>query len=149
LDVNNQEFLIMDDEYDEYTGHVPSPLGLPITYIWDIRNLEKPKQTGFYQGLRITIDHNQYLHDNYSYQSNYGADISILDIPSIPEDPTGQGVKEVAWFDIYPKNDNKWQGGTTEFVGTWSSYAGFSSGFILINTIKRGAWVVKTQKPLP
>jgi hypothetical protein len=56
-------------------------------------------------------------------------------------------VKEVAWFDIYPENYNKWQRGTTEFVGTWS-YAGFPSGFILINTIKRGAWVVKTRKPL-
>jgi hypothetical protein len=36
-----------------------------------------------------------------------------------------------------------------EFVGSWSSWAGFPSGYILINTIERGAWVVKMQNPNP
>jgi hypothetical protein len=59
-------------------------------------------------------------------------------------------VKEVAWFDVYPEDDNLGEkGGSIEFVGTWSSYANYPSGFILVNTIERGAWVVKIQKPLP
>jgi choice-of-anchor B domain-containing protein len=149
LDTNNQEFLIMDDELDEREGRGPGTLGRPVTYVWDIRNLESPKQTGYYQGPRTTIDHNQYILGNYSYQSNYGAGISVLDISSIPSDPTGRGVKEVAWFDVYPEDDNVGeQGGSIQFVGTWSSYANYPSGFILINTIERGAWVVKIQKPL-
>jgi hypothetical protein len=104
---------------------------------------------------------------NYSYQSNYGDGLSILDISSIPEDPTGAGVKEVGWFDIYPESksvqlcfvvmdsansevdDNSTGGGSIGFVGSWSSFGGFPSGHILINTIERGAFVVKVQNPLP
>jgi hypothetical protein len=40
-------------------------------------------------------------------------------------------------------------GGSLKFSGSWSNYAGYPSGFILINTMDRGAFVVKTQKPLP
>ncbi|KAF2634959.1 hypothetical protein P280DRAFT_438022 [Massarina eburnea CBS 473.64] len=150
LDPNNQEWLIMDDELDEREGRGPSANGRPTTFIWDIRNLEKPKQTGYYQGPRTTIDHNQYIFDGkYAYQSNYGDGLSILDISSIPSDPTGRGVREVGHFDVYPENDGDATGGSIAFVGTWSSYAGFPSGFILINTIERGAWVVKVQNPLP
>jgi hypothetical protein len=46
-------------------------------------------------------------------------------------------------------DDNLRGGGNTTFVGTWSSYANYPSGYILINTIERGAWVVKAQTPLP
>lgn len=95
------------------------------------------------------IDHNQYVYGKYAYQSNYGAGISVLDVSSIPSDPTGRGVKEVASFDVYPNDDEFEGGGTVAFVGTWSSFAGYPSGFILINTIERGAWVVKVQKALP
>ncbi|PSN69760.1 hypothetical protein BS50DRAFT_488596 [Corynespora cassiicola Philippines] len=149
LDPENQEFLILDDELDEVESRGPASDGRPVTYIWDIRDLENPKQTGYYKGPRVTIDHNQYVIGNYSYQSNYGAGISVLDISSIPSNPTGSGVREVAWFDVYPEDDDVRGGGVTEFVGTWSSYADYPSGYILINTIERGAWVVKIQNPLP
>lgn len=103
LNTEWQEYLVLDDELDEQQARGPAADGYPVTFIWDIKNLEKPKQTGYYKGPRITIDHNQYVIGNYSYQSNYGAGISILDISSIPSDPTGKGVKEVGWFDIYPE----------------------------------------------
>ena len=59
LNKENQEYLIMDDEYDEYDGRGPGANGHATTFIWDIRNLEHPKQTGYYQAPRKTIDHNQ------------------------------------------------------------------------------------------
>lgn len=46
-------------------------------------------------------------------------------------------------------DDNFRGGGNLSFVGTWSSYANYPSGHILINTIERGAWVVKVQNALP
>ncbi|KAF2269791.1 hypothetical protein CC78DRAFT_602036 [Lojkania enalia] len=147
LNTQWQEFLVLDDELDEREGRGPAANGRPTTFIWDIRDLEHPKQTGYYQGPRVTIDHNQYIIGNYSYQSNYGAGLSVLDISSIPSNPTGAGVREIGWFDIYPEDDNMRGGGSLEFVGTWSSYGGFPSGYILINTIERGAWVVKLQTP--
>lgn len=48
-------------------------------------------------------------------------------------------------IDIYPEDDNMPGGGSVDFVGTWSSYALFKSGHILVNTMERGAFVVKLQ----
>ncbi|RYP34655.1 hypothetical protein DL767_004215 [Monosporascus sp. MG133] len=149
LDKEWQQYLVLDDEYDEIDKRGPGADGYAVTFIWDISDLEQPRQTGYYKAPRISNDHNQYVIGNYSYQSNYGAGISVLDISSIPTNPTGSGVREVAWFDVYPENDNEVGGGSLQFVGTWSSYADYPSGYILINTIERGAWVVKIQNPLP
>lgn len=150
LDTQNQEFLVLDDELDEEDGVGPASDGFPVTFIWDIRDLENPKQTGYFKHPTKSIDHNQYVIDNYIYQSHYGAGLRVLDARSIPEDPTGAGVCEAAWFDIYPEDDSLPGGGAVAFVGTWSSYAFFKSGYIFINTIERGAWVVKlTGKNCP
>lgn len=145
LDTNWQEYLLMDDEYDEYDGVEPAADGHYVTYIWDIRSLEAPKQTGLYKSAHHGVDHNQYVIDGLSYQSNYGTGLHVLDVSSIPSDPTGKGVREVGFFDIYPEDDHLPEGGVVDFVGTWSSYAYFKSGFIFINTIERGAFVVKMQ----
>ncbi|KAF3926165.1 hypothetical protein ABW21_db0204045 [Orbilia brochopaga] len=146
LDKGWQDYLIMDDEYDEYDHAGLAKSGHPITYIWDIKDLKNPKQTGFFRSPHFGIDHNQYIHDGHVYQSNYGTGFHVLDITSIPKDPSGSGVHEVAFFDIYPEDDDKPNGGSLDFVGSWSSYAMLPSGFILINTIERGPFIVKLQK---
>lgn len=81
--------------------------------------------------------------DGVAYQSNYGAGLHVLDISSLATDQTGAGVSELGYFDIYPENDALPGGGSIEFVGTWGHYPFFPSGFIVINTIERGAFVVK------
>ncbi|KAK3324890.1 hypothetical protein B0H66DRAFT_491494 [Apodospora peruviana] len=138
-----QEFLVMDDELDEQNAKGPAASGYPITYFWDIRSLEKPKQTGYFRSAAYGIDHNQFVVDGFSYQSNYGSGLRILDVTSLPQDPTGGLVKEVGFFDVYPEDDKEPKGGVVDFVGTWSHYPFFKSGFILVNTIERGAFVVK------
>lgn len=143
LDRYNQEYLLLDDELDEEKKAGPSADGFPTTYIWDIKSLEKPKQTGYFKATTKGIDHNQYVIDGLSYQSNYGAGLRVVDVTSIPENPTGSDVCEVGFFDIYPEDDAAPGGGLVDFVGTWSSYAYFESGFIYINTIERGSFVVK------
>ena len=143
LDEEWQDFLVMDDEYDELEKAGAAADGLPVTYIWDVSDLKKPKQTGLYKSGTPAIDHNQYIKDGLSYQSNYGAGLRILDVSSIRKDPTGNGVKEVAFFDVYPEDDGEAGGGLVDFVGSWSSYGMFKSGYIFVNTIERGAFVVK------
>ncbi len=133
----------MDDEYDEVRRLGFANQGHPVSLIWDVSNLEKPKQTGHYTSLRRGIDHNQYVHDFHAYQSNYGLGLSILDLRSVPTDPTGKGIKEVAYFDTYPEDDHLPGGGNVTFTGSWSNYPYFPSGFIVINTMDRGAFVVK------
>lgn len=146
LDPKNQKYLLLDDEYDEYDKVGPGIPGNPITYIWDISKLRAPKQTGYYRSGAKGVDHNQYVANGFAYQSNYGTGLRILDVRSIPSDPTGKGVKEVAFFDIYPEDDNQPGGGSVSFVGTWSSYGLFKSGYILINTMERGAFIVKAKQ---
>ncbi|KAH4412084.1 hypothetical protein HBH70_069750 [Parastagonospora nodorum] len=145
--VNNetwQEYIFLDDEFDERDAKVgPMTQGLPTTHIFDIRDLENPFYSGNYEGPRRAIDHNQYIYDGYSYQSNYGVGLTVLDIRSITEDPTGGGICEAGYFDVYPEDDEKEGGGTVAFLGSWSSYAGFKSGFIFVHTIERGSFVVK------
>ncbi|KDN61391.1 hypothetical protein CSUB01_12362 [Colletotrichum sublineola] len=145
--VNNetwQEYLFLDDEFDERDAKVgPMTQGLPTTHIFDIRDLEKPVYTGYYAGKRRSIDHNQYVYDGYLYQSNYGNGINVLDISSVTADPTGGGICEAGFFDIYPEDDEEEGGGKVQFAGSWSSYAKFKSGFIFVHTIERGSFVVK------
>ncbi|KAK0614901.1 hypothetical protein B0T17DRAFT_498120 [Bombardia bombarda] len=146
LDKMNQEYLLLDDEYDEYDVTGPAKDGYPVTYIWDIRSLEAPKQTGLYKATNRGIDHNQYIYDGLSYQSSYMAGLRIYDISSIPNSPQGHDVCEIGYLDIYPEDDSEPGGGGIEFSGSWSSYAGFKSGFIFVNTIERGAFLVKMTK---
>lgn len=143
LDPNNQEYLLLDDELDEEDGAGPASDGFPATFIWDIRDLRAPKQTGVYKSSVRSIDHNQYVYNGLSFQSNYGAGLRVLDVSSVPSDPTGKGIKEVAFFDIFPDDDAQPGGGNVAFTGTWSHYAGFPSGNILVNTIERGVYIVK------
>jgi hypothetical protein len=105
--------------------------------------LEDPKQTGIYKHDKFGVDHNQYVFDGLAYQSNYGIGLTVLDVSGIPDDPTGGNVEEVAWFDIYPEDDAEPNQGVIDWVGTWSHYAGFPSGYILVNTIERGVFVTK------
>ncbi|KAK0711749.1 hypothetical protein B0H67DRAFT_685317 [Lasiosphaeris hirsuta] len=143
LDPAWQQFLITDDEYDEVDEVGDAKDGYPISYIWDISSLAAPKQTGHYKGLRRGIDHNQYVKDGFTYQSNYGLGLSVIDLRSVPSDPTGKSIKEAGFFDIHPEDDFLPGGGNVTFTGTWSNYPFFPSGFIVINTMDRGVFVVK------
>lgn len=151
LDPNWQTHLIIDDELDEglrpnrTNPESPAQDGFPVTYIFNIESLEKPINTGYYKSNTRSIDHNQYVYDGLAYQSNYGAGLRVLDVSSIPEQEDGSAVEEIAFFDIYPEDDHLPGGGTAEFVGTWNHYT-YPSGFVVVNTIERGAFVVKLSK---
>lgn len=148
-----QTHLVLDDELDE--GELdpdrtppdsPAIDGFPVTYIFDITNLEKPVNTGYYKSSVRSVDHNQFIYDGLAYQSNYQAGLRILDVSTIPSDPSGKSVKEIAYFDVYPPDDDEEGGGIAVWdFGTWSHFT-FPSGWIVINTIDRGAFVVKMSK---
>jgi hypothetical protein len=162
IDDKWHQYIVQDDEYDEKRRTGLASDGHAVTYIWvstvcsevnfdvklilaiqDVSDLTAPKQTGYYKSKDVSIDHNQYIVDGLSFQSNYASGLHVLDVRSIPKDPTGKGVHEVGFFDIYPEDDA--DGGLDVFHGTWSSYAYFKSGYIFVNTIERGGWVLKMQ----
>jgi choice-of-anchor B domain-containing protein len=134
-------FLLLDDELDELNQVGYAANGHTTTYIVNITSLANPVFTGYYQSPVKSIDHNQYVKDGLTYQSNYGSGLRIVDISSIEADPTGKAFKQVAFFDCHPEDDA--QGGVVEFSGSWSTYPYFKSGYILLNSIERGVFSLK------
>ncbi|EGX91500.1 hypothetical protein CCM_05658 [Cordyceps militaris CM01] len=134
-------YLLLDDELDESRKTGPAADQKTTTYIVDIINLTKPVFTGVYKSPAKSIDHNQYVLDGLSYQSNYGSGLRIVNVSSVAQDPTGAGFKEVGFFDVHPADDAV--GGEATFHGAWSVYPYLKSGYILINSIERGVYSVK------
>ncbi|OBT63250.1 hypothetical protein VE03_07784 [Pseudogymnoascus sp. 23342-1-I1] len=141
IDPENMAYLLLDDELDEMDKTGEAANGHTTTYIFDVSTLAKPAYKGLYQSPVKSIDHNQYIIDGLSYQSNYGSGLRIVDVSSVTEDPTGKGFKEVGFFDCHPEDDAV--GGEVEFFGSWSVYPYFKSGYILLNSIERGLYSLK------
>jgi choice-of-anchor B domain-containing protein len=144
---SSMTFLLLDDELDERDGAGPpaGELGGLVnhttTYIFDVSNLFAPVNTGFYQAPVMSIDHNQYTLRGLSYQANYGSGLRVLDVSGVSVDPTGGNIEETGFFDCHPEDDAI--GGEVAFLGTWSVYPWFESGFILLNSIERGVYSLK------
>ncbi|KAF2179974.1 hypothetical protein K469DRAFT_730404 [Zopfia rhizophila CBS 207.26] len=138
---DDMRYILLDDELDEVEKQGPAADGHTTTYIFDLASLSKPVPTGYYKSPAIAIDHNQYVKDGLSYQSNYGSGLRIVDVSSVSSDPSGKGFKQVGFFDCYPEDDKT--NGSLEFVGTWSVYPYFKSGYVILNSIERGIFSLK------
>jgi choice-of-anchor B domain-containing protein len=128
----NQRYFLLGDEVDELAGEQTRTA----TYVWDMRNLDNPRNTGVYNAKTKAIDHNLYIKGRFTYQSNYRAGLRILDNRSIKD----AFLFEVGYFDIFPKDD------ATKFNGTWSNYPYFKSGKVIVNGIEQGLYVLRPQE---
>ncbi|KAL2163233.1 hypothetical protein VTH06DRAFT_5289 [Thermothelomyces fergusii] len=137
----SQTFLLLDDELDERDGADPAADGHTTTYIFNVTDLENPINTGIYKSPVRSIDHNQYVVKGLTYQANYGSGLRIVDVSGVELDPTGGNFEEVGFFDCHPEDDEA--GGEVAFLGTWSVYPFFKSGYILLNSIERGIFSLK------
>lgn len=133
--------LLLDDELDEYYGNGQASDKQTTTYVVDISDLTRPVFTGIYKSPVRSIDHNQYVVNGLSYQSNYGSGLRIVDVSSAADgDFQGAEFTEVGFFDCYPEDDNA---PDAQFYGTWSVYPYFKSGIIVLNSIERGLFALK------
>ena len=124
----DHRYFVHDDELDEqFFGHNTK------TYVWDLSDLENPVLVGSHLSTLPSIDHNQYIRDAFSYQSNYRAGLRILQI----EDAASAALSEVGFFDTYPGSDS------ASFSGTWSNYPYFESGIVIVSDINRGLFVLQ------
>lgn len=122
--------LLLNDEADEVRGNND---GFTQTYIWNVESLTRPVHiSSFFSPVR-SVDHNLYIKDNHSYQSNYESGLRILNIDNIY---SGE-LKEVAYFDCRPGQDG------LRFFGTWSNYPYFKSGVVAIQSIERGLFILQ------
>ncbi|KAG6202757.1 hypothetical protein E4U35_004961 [Claviceps purpurea] len=136
-------YMLMDDEQDEKTRKRNEDSNLKTrTYIWDISSLTKPVMTGVYESTVEAIDHNLYIKDHTAYMSNYASGLRVVNASSIPQDPTGAGMREIAYFDCWPKDDKAPE---VEFYGAWSAYIWFKSGTIVMNCIETGLFALDVR----
>jgi len=126
----DHELVLLDDELDEYEQ--PSDQQFTKTYLWDVKDLVSPELKSTHVSAERSIDHNQYIIGDLTYQSNYESGLSILKI-----NRESYSLSQVAYIDVFPSNT------TAEFNGAWSVYPYFNSGNLIISSIDYGLFVVK------
>jgi choice-of-anchor B domain-containing protein len=126
----DHSILLLDDEQDEYRE---GPDGqFTKTYVWDVQDLEHPTLRTVFESSERSIDHNQYIIGDLSYQANYESGLRIVRINRA----TFQ-LSTVAFFDILPSRT------TTQFFGAWSVFPYYKSGVVAISSIDYGLFIAK------
>ena len=103
------------------------------TYIFDVRDLDRPFLAGAHTSESASIDHNLYVAGDYVFEANYASGLRILHL----EDPASGTLSEAGYFDVVPHTDS------AQFGGAWSSYPYFKSGTVVISTISQGLFIVR------
>jgi choice-of-anchor B domain-containing protein len=126
---NDKKYLYHNDEIDgpNQTSAVPRML----TRVFDVSDLANPRLvTAFTNGLP-SVDHNEYVHGRYLYQSNYTTGLRVWDMYDALR-PV-----EVAYLDTRPDDNG------TGYNGAWGNYPYFASGTVLVSDIERGLFIAK------
>ena len=129
---DDHRYLLFNDELDEALV----PLNTT-THIWSIEDLDNPTLIGTFVNTTAAIDHNLYVNGNYVFESNYRSGLRILEMTDL----STASLTEVAYFDVYPANDN------SGFQGAWSSYPYFKSGIIPVTHIQNGLFLISSTVP--
>jgi len=129
---DDQSYFVHDDELDELDfGHNTR------TYTWNVSDLDAPVLAGHWDADGRSIDHNQYIKGDFTYQANYRRGLRILEIT----DPENGELAEYSFFDTYPTSDGN------GFSGAWSVYPYFESGLVIVSDISRGLFILRPQMP--
>jgi len=139
----NQKYLLVDDELDEMYNTYDTTKKT-VTYIFDVSNLVEPLQIKQFQSPVPSIDHNQYIEGDYTYQSNYASGLRIWngmlgELESQDWKPT-----LVGYFDVHPTEN------VAQFYGSWSVFPFYKSAknvnTVVVNSIEKGLFVVHFDK---
>jgi choice-of-anchor B domain-containing protein len=133
---DDHAFVLMDDETDEKNIAAVTNTR---TLLWDVQDLDNPVYFADYIGPSTSIDHNQYVVGDHSYQANYRSGLRVLDISDI----ANGNLTEVGFFDIYPSSDS------AQFNGAWSVYPFFASGNVVVSGIEQGLYILRPNFGTP
>ncbi|WP_052666825.1 choice-of-anchor B family protein [Nitriliruptor alkaliphilus] len=128
----DKRWFLHGDEGDEFLAGVNTT-----TRVWDVSDLTAPFVHQVFVNDTTSIDHNLYTKGDRVYASNYTTGLRIYDASDI----AGAGISEIAYFDVYPENDNP-----TFEGGTWSNYPYFSQeNVVAVGSIDRGLFILKPR----
>jgi choice-of-anchor B domain-containing protein len=128
----DQRYFLHGDELDEVSHGIGTT-----TRVWDVRDLDDPTLIGVFENDTTSIDHNLYTEGRFAFASNYTSGLRIYDLRRV-----GEGtLSEVAYFDVYPENDN-----ATFEGGTWSNFPYFrQKKIVAVSSIDRGLFVLRPR----
>ncbi|MCH7879326.1 MAG: choice-of-anchor B family protein, partial [candidate division Zixibacteria bacterium] len=98
--------------------------------VFDVSNLRRIHEVGFYQAKPGTIIHNVFLRDTLAFISYYTEGVKVINLVD-PETPV-----EVGSFDTFPQSP------TGNFDGCWGVYPYLPSGVILASDRTNGLFVL-------
>ena len=128
----DQRHFLHGDELDEVSHGIGTT-----TRVWDVRDLDDPALIGVFENDTTSIDHNLYTEGRVAFASNYTSGLRIYDLRRVAEGT----LSEVAYFDVYPENDN-----ATFEGGTWSNYPYFrQKKIVAVSSIDRGLFVLRPR----
>ena len=128
----DQGYFLHGDEGDEILAGINST-----TRVWDLTDLTDPFVSEEFVNDTTSIDHNLYTQGDYAYASNYTTGLRVYDVSDVAD---GE-IEEVAYFDVYPDNDNASFEG-----GTWSNYPYFrQKGIVAVSSIDRGLFILQPR----
>jgi hypothetical protein len=128
----DQAWFLHGDEGDEILAGVNTT-----TRVWDVSDLREPRVHEVFVNDTTSIDHNLYTQGGYAYASNYTTGLRVYDAADV----AGSGLQEVAYFDLYPENDNASFEG-----GTWSNYPYFrQKGVVAVSSMDRGLFILQPR----
>jgi choice-of-anchor B domain-containing protein len=131
----DQTRFLVNDELDEQNFQ----LSKNRTFVWDVSNLDAPSVRGIFEGSTGSIDHNLYVRGLFAFESNYRSGVRVIDVRGAAT----ANLSEVAFFDVYPVDDQAF------FNGTWGNYPFFASGTIIASGLEQGLFVLRPQVGLP
>ena len=129
----SHQYFLLDDETDELNN----PNLTTRTLTLDLTDLDQPSLAGIHMAAGRSVDHNQYVVGDFTYQANYRRGLRILHI----DDAANGRLTEVAYFDTYPEGDGN------GFSGAWNVYPFFPSGNVLVSDGNRGFFLVRPNLP--
>lgn len=110
---------LMGDELDELRSGVGTT-----TLVWDVADLEAPRQFSRFVNDTTSIDHNLYVKGSHVFQSNYRSGLRVLSAADV----ANGNLSEVGFFDTWPEDDD-----TAFSHGTWSNYPFFDNGLVIVH----------------
>jgi choice-of-anchor B domain-containing protein len=128
----DQQYFFHNDELDELFAGTNT-----VTRIWDMTDLDDPFVLEEVAHDNTSIGHNAYTEGRHLYAANYTSGLRIYDTTD-----AGAGVlPEVAYFDMYPENDNAAFEG-----GAWSNFPYFRQpNVVAVSSIDRGLFLLKPR----
>ena len=128
----DQAYYLHNDELDELFFGVNTT-----TRIFDLGDLDNPVLTSVVTHDTTAIGHNAYTEGRHLFASNYTAGLRVFSTTDVA---SGE-LPEVAYFDVYPENDNASFEG-----GTWSNYPYFSQkGVVAVTSMDRGLFILQPR----